>query len=944
MTDNEAQQSLPLLTAHRKTLGVYLRQLASLGADHASPGVHNGIAEARAAIAMLKADLRSSGVAIDDQIGDVADETAAGEAIGPVGAPERSVRQTIEGGDRNIQAVDSAVTVNQSGDTVAGDKVSGDKVGGNENIFNNQAPNQGAQGQFHGTVIINNGHASPPDLPPLPLIDRVAARARFAKLASDTNDQIPRPAEMLPPGSRMLFESNQVFTGRESELRKLAKLIASGDANVISTGIGGVGKTSVAVEFAWRYSGYFPGGVFWLNCAEATNIPAEIAACGGAGGMRLHSFDALKPKDQVELVRSEWALDIPRLLIFDNCEDPQLLKQFRPRGGACRVLVTSRNVVWPATLRAATLPLEVLTSGESAALLKTLCPRLMQPEATQVAEALGWLPLALHLAGSYLDRYGTPVDDYLKALGSPELLDHPSMIGRGMKDRPTDRELHVAKAFALSFDQLRSAEPVDVAAVALLARAACLAPGEPFPQALLEAALPVSESDEAAGNDRTDGLNRLLELGLIERAAKNALKLHRLIAAFVQAMNKDKDMEAQAAVDETIYAEAHHLNDTDTPATYNDIQAHLRVVADRALERKDERAADLAFELMRYLTLAGQYDEAIMYCEKAIVLYEQRLGPYALKTIRGLNALGVIYNNDKKPDKAQPLLVRALDACTAAEGRAYTSAAEAIANLKAQLNLVEPSGMMYSLTEQIEMLRKVIQSIEHPLNAQLQRVEGRVQWHIETAKVLDNFGITFDLQEHYVEAKPYFAAALKIRTSLLGPTHQHTARTMLNKAVNLHFQEDLIEAHQLYMKVLPIFKQIWESAHPDLATVYQNLGEIDLAQRDPTTALAWFEQALAIRKPILGKDHPDTIEILVFIATAYHHLGKIDLERGETQTARAWFEWALAICNQILAQTTYPWVERTLAIRNQILCEDNMDGSPLSKRRTLGQGAARCRL
>src|SRR5882672_6930427 len=77
------------LAAHRATLAILLRQLASLGADHAPPGVHNGIAEARSEIARLKATLRAAGVVIEDEIGDVAPPDA--ETLPP--APHAGGRQ-----------------------------------------------------------------------------------------------------------------------------------------------------------------------------------------------------------------------------------------------------------------------------------------------------------------------------------------------------------------------------------------------------------------------------------------------------------------------------------------------------------------------------------------------------------------------------------------------------------------------------------------------------------------------------------------------------------------------------------------------------------------------------------------------------------------------------------------------------------------------------------
>ncbi|KPV48306.1 hypothetical protein SE17_38775, partial [Kouleothrix aurantiaca] len=286
------------------------------------------------------------------------------------------------------------------------------------------------------------------------------------------------------------------------ELRAVAAALAAGDANVISTGIGGVGKTSLAIEAAWRYGPHFLGGVFWVNCADPKTVPSEIAQCGGPGGLRLAGMAGLSLQDQVRLVRAEWARETPRLLIFDNCEDPALLHEYRPQGGGCRVLVTSRNALWPPTLRAATLALDVLPLDASVALLQALCARLTNDEAAQVAEALGRLPLALHLAGSFLQRYRTPVQKYLEALRSPTLLEHASLTGRGVQERPSGREMHVAKAFALSLDQLVGDDPIDAAARALLARAACLAPGEPFPQELLEETLSVDEGDDEAAMTR----------------------------------------------------------------------------------------------------------------------------------------------------------------------------------------------------------------------------------------------------------------------------------------------------------------------------------------------------------------------------------------------------------------------------------------------------------
>jgi hypothetical protein len=97
--------------------------------------------------------------------------------------------------------------------------------------------------------------------------------------------------------------ANPLFTGRHQELQQLARQLQHGAALAIhavaATGMGGIGKTQLACEFAHRYGRYFPGGVFWLSFANSAAVPDEIAACGGPDGLNLPGFNALERPDQV---------------------------------------------------------------------------------------------------------------------------------------------------------------------------------------------------------------------------------------------------------------------------------------------------------------------------------------------------------------------------------------------------------------------------------------------------------------------------------------------------------------------------------------------------------------------------------------------------------------------------------------------------------------------
>ena len=97
------------------------------------------------------------------------------------------------------------------------------------------------------------------------------------------------PVGDLPLGSYLPFSPNPLFTGRVDDLRKLADaLVIHAQAGTVITqaitGMGGLGKTQLAVEFAWRYGKYFQG-VHWLNLADPTTLDSEIALCGGKMGL-----------------------------------------------------------------------------------------------------------------------------------------------------------------------------------------------------------------------------------------------------------------------------------------------------------------------------------------------------------------------------------------------------------------------------------------------------------------------------------------------------------------------------------------------------------------------------------------------------------------------------------------------------------------------------------
>src|SRR5260221_7399186 len=228
------------------------------------------------------------------------------------------------------------------------------------------------------------------------VVDASTLDAAALSLATLPLDRLP-VAGALPPASRLpAFARNNSFVGRETELARMADILKARDlATVVITGLGGVGKSQLASEFVYRYGQYFSGGVFWLSFAKAEAVLAEVALCtiALAQELRLHVRE-LSVEQQVHLFLSSWQNPLPRLLVFDNCEDEALLAHWRPRTGGCRILLTSRRADWHPDLGVSVLSLDVLPREKSVELLGRYRTDLSVADRELIAQELGDLPLA----------------------------------------------------------------------------------------------------------------------------------------------------------------------------------------------------------------------------------------------------------------------------------------------------------------------------------------------------------------------------------------------------------------------------------------------------------------------------------------------------------------------------------------------------------------------
>jgi tetratricopeptide (TPR) repeat protein len=689
---------------------------------------------------------------------------------------------------------------------------------------------------------------------PRPMNPQVLATA-VQRLAALPLETIPDPA-LLPEGSRLPFSRNPLFVGREADLRHLAQMLRGSRITAIgqvvaATGLGGLGKTQLAVEFVHRYGSYFMGGVFWLNCTTPEAIPHEVAACGGAGGMQLRpDFHVLPLEEQVNAVRRAWQSPLPRLLVFDNCEDQRLITQWRPTSGGCRVLVTSRRASWEAALGIVTLALDVLPRPESIMLLRQFLPELAlsDPDLDGIAAELGDLPLALHLAGSFLARYRQAVSPtaYLAQLRQPDLLDHPSLRGWQLtRDlSPTRHEQHVARTFALSYDRLDPNDPTDILARALLARAAYFAPGHPIPRDLLLATAAGAEKTPDAALQAEDALGLLLDLGLLEPDGARSVRLHRLLAVFVRA--RTHDTEVQTAVEDVLLAEAESLCDAGYPGPLLPLHPRLRAVTEAAPLREDARTARLHTALGGVLQMIGDYAAAESLHQRALALYEQVLGAEHPNVARSLNNLAELYRIQGRYGAAEPLYQRALAIREQSLEPQHSDVAASLNNLGV---LYYEQGR-YGAAE--PLYQRALAIVGQTLGAE----------HPDVATSLNNLALLYKAQERYTAAEALLQRALTIHEQSLGSSHPEIATILNNLAELYRLQGQYAEAEPLYRQALSILEQSLGPTHPDVALSCNNLALLYQAQGCYAEAEILHQHALTIREQRLGLNHPDVVVTL----------------------------------------------------------------------------------
>jgi tetratricopeptide (TPR) repeat protein len=672
----------------------------------------------------------------------------------------------------------------------------------------------------------------------------------------------PRPFIGVPPRIAS-------FTGRAEELDRLDAILMHDKPAAVTQasvgraavqGMGGVGKTALAVEYAHRFRALY-AGVCWCPAETRTGLLSALASLAVTLGATTAEEADVEKAAKAALCRlaeqrATW------LLVYDNVTAPDVVADLLPSAGA-RVLITSRFSDWSEL--ADEVALDVLPLEEAVALLQGRTGRSDAADAKTLAEALGRLPLALDHAAAYCKRTQMQFGDYAaKASG---------LISAAPRGAGYPRS--VAATFDLAITE---AVTQCQAAETLMAYLAQCAP-ERIPMTLVEGAV----EDET---ERLQALTALAEVSLLKHDpfedATPAVTVHRLVQAVARARSRSKGM-TQAGIDRMIARlTTTYPKDVDNPQSWPlcaKLTPHLLARREAAPGDASEPAnwSEVLDRSGGYFYGRAAFSEALPLLRDALAINEKALGPEHPHTASSLNNLALLLDVQGDLAGAKPLYERALAIREKALGPDHPATAQTLNNVAILLMDQGDFAGARPLYERALAIREKVLGPEHP----------------ETALSLSSFGALLQAQGDFEGAKPLYERALAIREKALGPDHPATAGALKHRANLLRDQGDFAGARPLFERTLAIYERALGPEHPDTALSLNNLALLLRDQGDFAGARPLFERALAICERALGPNHLTT-------AMSLSSLALLLQDQGDFAGARPLFERTLAIYERAL--------------------------------------------
>lgn len=680
------------------------------------------------------------------------------------------------------------------------------------------------------------------------------------------------------------------FVGREAELAALGAALDRDGAAALY-GLGGVGKSSLAREYAARNRDKY-SVILWLDAQTEDGIIDGLLAFGATFVRGLDQIANRRMAAQRVVNSVLSGLDKSPLLIFDNLEEERHLRAWLPRDQA-HALITSRNAMPNAGIPATFLQVWSLETAVEYLGRASGRTDISEADARAIAQTLEMLPLALsHAAASLRTMRMLTPERYLKH------------ITAHLKDAPLGVE-YPQSVFATFKTAIAQAEHEAAGAAAAVCFASSFAP-DAIPDELFRQ--PVEKY--AAGLPPTLAQNDVLDLrslladevrldavlGVLDRISllvysetSQTYSIHRLVQLAAQDLVSnasrswrecavrviDAAFPPQAefaaawpacgrllphvrAAIESLASDAVFLPAASVATRCSvyllergeydlaeRLQKYALSIQQKALGSDNPEVARSSTRLANVYFYQGRYDEAETLYVRALEIRQNAFGPDHYEISNNLNNLAMLRQQQARYDEAKALYMRALAIKEKALGRDHTDVALSLSNLAGMYVEQARYDEAAPLLERAVLIREESLSPDEP----------------GLAMSLNNLAIVRSDQRRYDESEALLSRALAIAQKTLGSDHPHVAHILNNLANLYHEQARYDESERLHARALAIWENTQVPDHPNVATALYDLGRLYDAQGRAEDANRLYVRALAIRNEALGPDHPETAAV-----------------------------------------------------------------------------------
>ena len=686
----------------------------------------------------------------------------------------------------------------------------------------------------------------------------------IAKVVNTPHAPVPAPPSRIRFGSR---PANAVGFVSRREQEDLFSAVFSGVApRTVLVGMHGCGKSQLAAAVAARCIEEEWPLVAWVNAESRQSVLEGLSELGQRMGVG--ETDDRTPETLARrcLEALEEAEEADRLVVFDNVERADDLRDLVPRGEGLRVVATTtKRVDWE---QAHWTPIRVgaFERKQSITMLLNRTGQTDRDAANTIANALGDLPVAVSQAAATIKRSRCGLATYLDRLRKYSLEDSVRRLDGDEYPAAVGAALKLAVRTALEEIGKQNPRWEEIASLQLGVLALLAASG--VPRRWLEGT--DQDSSDRSSLDASEALNSLVEFSVCQLSEDGAkAMLHRLQGRVIRENWKNEPKEQAHAEEEAIDL----LSSVDTTRVRNpkngarrqdavDLADQLRAVSEQDYSHalfSDPRFCDFFSSTLWHAAELGAPQAAIAL-SGAVDHLGKILGDDHPQTLTSRGNLAGAYYSAGRLDEAIPLHEEVLADRVRVLGDDHPHTLTSRGNLA---GAYESAGR---LDEAITLYEQVL--------ADSARVLGDDHPHTLTSR--NNLAGAYQSAGRLDQAITLYEEVLADRVRVLGDDHPHTLASRNNLAGAYESAGRLDEAITLLEEVLADTTRILSPDHPQTLTIRNNLAGAYLRAGHLEEAIARFEAVLADTTRVLGPDHPDTLTSRNNLAYTYYSAGRLD--------------------------------------------------------------------